>query len=190
MKALSMKKNTRLNAAKKMGGFSLIELAIVVVILGIVAAFVVPQLTGIKDKNVTVQQEYSAMQRTVTQIFDRYFNEIIDETVINNTEIIAAKLQSEAYKNDGNATIYNIFGGTITIEGVGDNGLTFESEKIPTNVCSSLVSLTRGKLPFETVEINGTEVRFSDNDALGQITAACDAVTADNLTIRWVKEEA
>lgn len=189
MKATSVKskKFGSLGAAAQRG-FTLIELAIIVVIVGIIAAYVVPMLTGIKDKNVTVNQEFSAMQRTVTQIYDRYFNEIIDDTNINNSEVIAARLQSEAYRNNGTDQIFNIFGGNIVITGVAENGLEFESQKIPTNVCSALVSLTRGKLPFETVEINGSEVVLSDADAIQQITAACDAVTADNMTITWVKE--
>lgn len=174
----------------KQKGWSLIEIMIVVVILGIVASFVVPMLTGLKDKNVTVTQEYNAMQRTLTQVYDRYFNEIIDDTNVNNEEVITAKLQSEAYRTNGTDIIYNIFGGNITIEGSADNGLVFTSEKIPTGVCSALVNMTKGKLAFETVEINGTAITFSDDGSINAIAQACDGVTADNLTIVWTKEGA
>lgn len=174
----------------KQAGYSMLELMVIVVILGIIASFVVPMLTGVKDKNVTVQQEFNAMQRTVTQIYDRYFNEIIDDTNVDNTEIITAKLQSEAYKNDGASKLFNIFGGEIIITGVADNGLIFESQKIPTNVCSSMVSMTRGKMPFESVSINGgADILFSDDDAIQQISAACD-IANDTLTIIWTKDGA
>lgn len=190
MKVIAMKnKTSKVRNLTKQGGFTLIELAIIVVIIGIAASYVVPMLTGIKDKNVTVNQEFSAMQRTVTQIYDRYFNEVIDGNNINNEEVIAARLQSEAYRHDGSDKIFNIFGGEIVISGVDSNGLEYESQKIPTNVCSALVSLTRGKLPFETVEIGGTAVRFSDSDAIQKITEACNNATGDNLDITWIKEE-
>lgn len=186
MKSVFKKRNFGSAISKKhQHGFTLIELAIIVVIVGIIAAYVVPMLTGIKDKNVTVNQEFSAMQRTVSQIYDRYFNDVIDDSNVNNSEVIAARLQSEAYRHNGSDQIFNIFGGNIVINGLSENGLEFESQKIPTNVCSALVSLTKGKLPFETVDIAGTEVRLSDADAIQQITAACDAVTADNMTIIW-----
>lgn len=182
--------NTQKSNFLKQKGYSAIEIMIAVVLIGIVLAFVVPMLTGVKDKNVTVNQEFGAMQRTVTQIYDRYFNEIIEDSNVNNSEVIAGRLQSEAYRHNGTDKIYNIFGGEIDIEGVAENGLTFTSNRIPKNVCASLVNMTRGKLPFETVDIAGTAITFSDAGSINAINNACEAVTGDSLTITWTKEGA
>lgn len=184
----TLQKDSRLARFRSQQGWSAIEIMIIVVILGIVAAYVVPMLTGVKDKNVTVQQEYNAMQRTVTQIYDRYFTDTIDETTVTNETIMQGRLQSEAYRTAGTSTIYNIFGGLVTIDGVGDNGLTYTSEKIPKTVCASLVSMTRGKLAFETVTVDGNDITFSDATSINDIASACDGVAADSLTITWTKD--
>lgn len=88
-------------------------------------------------------------------------------------------------------TIYNQFGGEITIEGVDFNGLTWTSEKIPADSCAAMVAEVKNLTIFEEVTVGSTDLQYSSTGN-ADYTAACEtaAGSTDNLTIVWTKEEA
>tara|TARA_B100000809_G_scaffold253392_1_gene289355 strand:+ start:502 stop:1044 length:543 start_codon:yes stop_codon:yes gene_type:complete len=171
--------------SRKQGGFTMIELVIGILIMAVGIAVIAPILNGLLNSNVKASAEVSAMTRTVNIIDDRYYSEAIDGD-LNNTEIVVAKLYAEAYRVTGD-NIYNQFGGKITIEGVGDNGLIWTSEKITTDACINVVNGAKN-LGFETVNVGGTDLKYSEIKK-SDMSAACDT-TDDNLTVVWTREEA
>lgn len=168
-------------------GFTLIEMLIAVIVIGLAFAFVLPALTGLKDKGVTVNLEATSMSKTFESIYGRYSQEVIDAD-LDNEVVMRARLVAEGYKLNQPSTIYNAFGGLITIAGVPDNGLTWTSTLIPTEVCPALLDATK-KIGFENVEVAGTSLQYSTATADEMATACEGAGTADEVTIVWTKTE-
>jgi len=176
--------------AKKQGGFTLIEIVVGLIIFGLIAAALSPILFGSRDDTL-VATESTAMSRSVTSLESRYDNEAWG-TAIDNDEMIAGRMISENYKViDATGTIYNQFGGEITIDGVDFNGLTWESEKIPADSCAAMVAEVKNLTIFQQVDIGSTNLQYSDTGN-ADYTAACEAEagTDDSVTITWTKEEA
>jgi prepilin-type N-terminal cleavage/methylation domain-containing protein len=162
------KQNNKMN---RQSGFTIYEILIATTIIAIVAAVVVPILNETKDKNVTVGQELTLMRTTITNIDDRYWDEPIT-VAMNNRELIDSRILPQAYqRNDTSADIFNLFGGIVTITGVDENGLTWQSDGVPNGVCTKFVD--DGKtLGFETVTVGPNPLTYSETtNAL--ITQAC-----------------
>jgi len=175
---------------KKQGGFTLIEIVIGIIIFGLIAAALSPILFGARDDTL-VATETSAMSRSVTNLENRYNTEAWGAG-IDNAEMIAGRMVSENYKIIvATDTIYNQFGGEITITGVDFNGLTWQSDKIPASVCAAIVQEVKNLTIFQQVDIGATNLQYSDTGN-ADYTAACvaEAGTDDSLTITWTKEEA
>jgi prepilin-type N-terminal cleavage/methylation domain-containing protein len=180
--------NTKI--VKKQGGFTLIEVVVGLIIFGIIAAALSPILFGARDDTL-VSTESTAMSRSVTNLESRYDTEAWG-SAIDNAEMIAGRLISENYKFiEATDTIYNQFGGEITVTGVDFNGLTWESEKIPAGSCASMVAEVKNLTIFEQVDIGSTNLQYSDTGN-ADYTAACEAEagTGDSVTITWTKVEA
>tara|TARA_R110001583_G_scaffold88876_5_gene230022 strand:+ start:1844 stop:2389 length:546 start_codon:yes stop_codon:yes gene_type:complete len=176
--------------AKKQGGFTLIEIVVAIIVIGIVAAALTPILFGAKDDTL-VSTETKAMSRSVTNLVTRYNTEAWDGD-IDNEEMIVGEMISESYKViRATSTIYNQFGGEITIDGVAFNGLTWASEKIPKTVCASYIAEVKNLTIFQTVTVGSTDLQYSSTGN-ADYTAACDAAAGsnDSLTLVWTKEEA
>ena len=176
--------------AKKQGGFTLIEIVVGLIIAGLFAAAVTPILFAATDDTL-VSTESTAMTRSFTNLQARYDNEAWDSN-IDNQEMIDGRMIAENYKViKSTGTIYNQFGGEITIEGIDFNGLTWTSEKIPGTSCASMVSEVKSSSLFETVTVGSTTLQYSDTGNT-DYTAACEAAagSGDSLTIVWTKEEA
>lgn len=180
-----MNKKTR--SINKSAGFTLLEILFGVIVVGIIFSVLLPQLGGARDKGVLVRTEAGSMSNTFEKIKERYQREVIDDTLTNEV-ILRGRLQSEGYKTNGTSTIYNSFGGLITIEGVADNGMTWTSTLIPTNSCAALLDATK-KIGFETVEVEGTTLQYSVATADEMATACEGAGTNDEVTIVWTKTE-
>ncbi len=171
--------------ANKQGGFTFIEILVASVIIALVASILGPLLTETKDKNVTVGQEIALMRATIQNLDDRYSDESITSDV-DNTEIIDGRILPKAYRRNDSDEIYSLFGGKITVDGVDENGLTWETEGVPTDVCAKFVDDAKS-LGFELVDIDGTQLRYSE--ALNaDFTSACDA-SNDTVTVTWTREE-
>lgn len=176
---------------KKQGGFTLLEILIAAVIIALVAGIVGPLLTETKDKNVTVGQEISLMRATLANIDDRYWDEPIT-TDLDNEELMAGRILPQAVRQAGTDQIYNLFGGTVTITGIDDDGLEWVSQGVPEGVCAKFVDDARS-LGFETVDVAGTSVDYTDRTLSDNatITQACDgAGTNGVVTITFRREPA
>lgn len=181
-------KTTLQKNMQRQKGLTAIELIIGIVVIGLFFAFVVPLIKGAKDKNAMSLVETSSMSRTYEGIYDRYQGELIDEN-LDNEEVLRQKVIAEGYKIVGTDTIYNAWGGEITITGVADNGLEWESTKIPATACPALVEETK-RIGFETVNIGGTDFQYSDTTASDR-AAGCEtaAGSSDEITITWIRTE-
>lgn len=179
----------RNNGAKKAKGFTLIEILIATAIITIVAAVVAPLLTEVKDKTIVVSQELQMMRTTLANIDDRYWDENIT-TAVDNTELIAGNTVPTAYRISGTDKIYNLFGGEIVINGVDFDGLTWETNKVPSNVCTKFVDDAKN-LGFENVDVGGNSLQYSVSKN-ADFTTACTAAagTADEITITFTRTEA
>lgn len=179
----------RNNGAKKAKGFTLIEILIATAIITIVAAVVAPLLTEVKDKTIVVSQELQMMRTTLANIDDRYWDENITGTV-DNIELIAGNIVPTAYRISGTDKIYNLFGGEIVITGVDFDGLIWETNKVPSNVCTKFVDDAKN-LGFENVEVGGNSLQYSVSKN-ADFTNACTtaAGTADEITIKFTRTEA
>lgn len=179
-----------IRSVKNQGGFTLIEIVIGVIIFGLIASQLTPLLFGATDDTL-VATESSAMSRSYTNLKSRYDTEAWDSN-IDNQEMIDGRMIAESYKViKATGTIYNNFGGEITIDGVDFNGLTWTSEKIPSNSCASMIAEVKNLTLFETVTVGSSELQYSDTGN-ADYTAACEGATGngDSLTIVWTKEEA
>ena len=174
------------NTLSNQKGFTLFELIIGGVVFTLVAAIVVPQLLAVKDKNVLVTQELGMMRSTLLNIEDRYFDEFIDGD-LDNQELIDGKMIADAYRVNGDV-IYNLFDGAITVTGVGDNGLIWESQGITEVACAKLIDDAKS-LGFETVDVGGNSVTYL-GARNSDFTAACVAGLGSNetVTVTWTRE--
>jgi len=173
----------RNSGAKKSKGFTLIEILIATAIITIVAAVVAPLLTEVKDKTIVVSQEIQMMRTALANIDDRYWDENID-TNMDNTELLAGNTIPSAYRSTGTDKIYNLFGGNITIDGLDFDGLTWQTEKVPSNVCTKFIDDAKN-LGFENVNVNGNDVQYSIAKN-ADFTTACTTAD-DEITITFTR---
>lgn len=175
---------------KKQGGFTLIEVVVGLIIFGLIAAALSPILFGARDDTL-VSTEVSSMSRSITSLEARYNNEAWG-SAIDNAEMVDGKLISENYKViPTTATIYNQFGGEITVTGVDFNGLVWVSEKIPSAACAGIVSEVKNLTIYQQVDIGSTNLQYSSTGNADYTTACVsEAGTGDSVTITWTKEEA
>jgi prepilin-type N-terminal cleavage/methylation domain-containing protein len=187
--SIMRKQNSKMN---RQSGFTIYEILIASAIIAIVAAVIAPLLNETKDKNVTVAQELTLMRTTVANIDDRYWDEAIT-SAMDNRELIDGRILPGAYRrNDTTADIFNLFGGVVTITGVDENGLTWESNGVPNGVCTKFVD-DGNTLGFETVNVGGTLLVYSDTTN-ADITQACvggegSGGSADTVNIIWIRAE-
>lgn len=174
----------RNNGAKKAKGFTLIEILIATAIITIVAAVVAPLLTEVKDKTIVVSQEIQMMRTALANIDDRYWDENIT-TAVDNTELIAGNIVPTAYRINGTDKIYNLFGGNITIDGLDYDGLKWQTEKVPSNVCTKFIDDAKS-LGFENVIVNGNDVQYSVAKN-ADFTTACANAGVDEMTIVFTR---
>jgi prepilin-type N-terminal cleavage/methylation domain-containing protein len=183
------KQNSKMN---RQSGFTIYEILIATTIIAIFAAVVVPVLNETKDKNVTVGQELTLMRTTIANIDDRYWDEPITAEM-NNRELIDAQILSSAYRrNDTSGQVFNLFGGVVTITGVDENGLTWQSEGVPNSVCTKFVD-DGETLGFEVVRVGGSELIYSETSN-AEITQACvsgegTGGSDDTISIVWVRAQ-
>jgi prepilin-type N-terminal cleavage/methylation domain-containing protein len=182
--------NNEVKPKNKQGGFTLLELTIGLIIFGIIAAAFAPMLLGAKDETLTAT-EATAMNRTVGKLEGRFDGEAWG-AAIDNDEMISGELVAENYKIiKATGTIYNQYGGTILIDGIDFNGLTWESNKIPKIACAALVAEVKNYSIFQQVDIGSTNLQYSSTANTDYIsTCESEAGTDDSLTITWYKEEA
>jgi prepilin-type N-terminal cleavage/methylation domain-containing protein len=177
-----------LNATKKQRGFTILEILVAVVIIILFASIVGPLLSDAKDKSVTVTGEITMMRATLENIDARHINESITAT-LNNAAVIQGRMLATAYRKKGTTNIYNLFGGQITISGIAENGLTWDSTGISSAACPMMVSDAKD-LGFETVKIGGGAATKYSTITNTIITAACVAATSssDEVTITWTRK--
>jgi prepilin-type N-terminal cleavage/methylation domain-containing protein len=168
---------------KKQSGFTLIEILIASVIIAIVAGIVGPLLTEVKDKNVTVSQEIALMRATLANIDDRYWDEAIT-TDLDNAELMAGSILPIAYKQSGTEDIFSLFGGSIFINGVDEDGLTWLTEGVPNGVCTKFIDDAKS-LGFETAIVSGGGTVTYSTDKNADFTVACG--TDDSVDITFTR---
>lgn len=161
-------------------GFSVVEIIFAVALLGIFFGIVIPLLTGGRDST-SVSLEVTQMRSTLDNISNRYFAEPIDAS-LDNQQVISGRLASRSYRTSGGNIIYNQFGGTVEINGVAENGLTWATNDIPSNVCLDFVQQGRG-LGFLSVNIGGSgELQYSQTN-VAEMTQNCESAAGTNDTV-------
>lgn len=167
-------------------GFTMVEIGVTTAIILIGIAIMVPILNGYFQSS-AVSNETSAMRATVDKLKQRYQREPIT-TDIDNQELIEANILAANYRTNSSFQIYNVFDGQVTINGVDENGLTWESAGIPSEVCSEIAENARA-MDFELITIGSTELRYSESVNADFTQACLGAVTDDVVTITWTIEE-
>ena len=161
-------------------GFTAIEIGVVLAIILIAAAVLIPILNGYFASS-NVNNEVSAMRATLNDLDTRYSRENIT-AALNNEEIIASRIVSDSYRTSGVDIITNAFGNPIEIDGVDENGLTWETD-IPEDVCGEFILATQ-TMSFDTVSVDGNDLGRLTDLTNSNVTAACtDTATDVNIVI-------
>jgi|AntDeeMinimDraft_5_1070356.scaffolds.fasta_scaffold24253_2 type II secretory pathway pseudopilin PulG len=169
-------------------GATFIEIIIYISLLGIFLGIVIPLLTGGKD-TATVNLEVTQMRSSLDRIDNRYFGEPITDD-LDNEQMIDGKLIAASYRTSGSSIIYNQFDGLVEVNGVSENGLTWSTEGIPSDVCVEFVQQGR-QLGFLDVAVGGTSLQYSQTN-VSDITDACvgAAGTSDTVDIVFTRPNA
>ncbi|MBE8232149.1 MAG: hypothetical protein HAW67_00325 [Endozoicomonadaceae bacterium] len=172
---------------KKQAGLTAIEMVIGLVVLSLLAAAITPVVLGALE-GFKAESEITAMKDSGGKILKRYERDVIT-TSLDNDEVIVAELFSKAYSTSGTSNLFNRFGGSIDINGVDSNGLTWESTKIPQGQCETIVLGMSGYI-FENVAIGTTNIQYSNTNP-SAITTACNSAagSTDIVTLTWTKLE-
>ena len=119
-----MKRSSKLNNKK---GFTLVELIVVIVIIGILAAVLVPKLGGFTDRAKSTEALVAAKQ--VATAYDAYYAE-----------------NDNVWSKDADAKAY-----VVTMSGVDDSYITLEDDGAFT------VSIVKGTKTFQASRTSGDD---------------------------------
>ncbi|MEG3764901.1 pilus assembly FimT family protein [Alteromonas sp. 14N.309.X.WAT.G.H12] len=173
----------------KQKGFTMIEIMVALAIMLIGVAVIAPLMNDYFNSS-KVSNEISAMRGSMQNLTRRYQREPITSDV-DNQEMIESGMLSSNYRTSGTDVIYNIFDGIIEINGVDDNGYTWESSGIDEDVCSEFAESARS-LPVDLIQIGGEDYRYSESgnsDFTSACVSAAESSEGDTVTLTWTREE-
>lgn len=128
-----VKSTVRKNVLKKQAGFTFIEIIVVLVILGIIAAIAVPKFVSVTAdaKKVAAEGTYAAMKSACSMAFAKHRAAQLEKSGSGDEQYVTDSKSLEYYIEDGFPKDVSVTGKAITLQDGSEVSITAETNETP-----------------------------------------------------------
>lgn len=180
----------KLNNISKQKGLTLIEALIWFAIFAAVVAGVFALYSNSRDSNnaATVNKELSTIFSQIENLYATESTSSLNTGMARQLGVFPTSIKSANVVNqagDINVTMYNVFGGTIAVNGVSPSGFNTTYTKVPKGaVCSSIV---RSQKAVGWDDVNDKALTYDSAYTISKVGSLCGTDGSGTIDLKFTR---